>query len=354
MSHKIIFIGETWDGSNSRSAYEALQRLGHSVYVIDEWIYNPAPWNTAILRFFRRVLRPILVRELEKKINSIVAIYGADLLFVFKGKVVHPNIIRSCKKKHIKTINFYPDVSFLSHGPYIPRALPLYDHVFTTKSWGMKDMIEKLGCESVSFLAHGFDPMASIAPELSLRELQLYRCDVVFIGNWSPKKQTLLEALKRKKPDLHLKIWGPRWVEAKSQLLSDSITGFEVTGVEYVKALYGASICLGLLSEAGRGASSGDTITSRTFNIPASGAFLLHERNAEVQSYFSEGIEMDFFGDVEEMAAKISFYLVNPDLRIKIAAAGRQRCLHSDYSLDGVMRKVIARAEAHPPGMSSR
>ncbi len=35
---------------------------------------------------------------------------------------------------------WWPDVSFFAHGPSIPRAVPHYDWIFTTKSFGLADL----------------------------------------------------------------------------------------------------------------------------------------------------------------------------------------------------------------------
>src|SRR5665213_280349 len=101
-------------------------------------------------------------------------------------------------------------------------------------------------------------------------------------------------------------------------------------------------ICLGLLSEVRSGASSGDLITARTFQIPACGTFMLHERNAEVSQYFEEDREVVFFSTVEEMAAKIVHYLRNREERELIAGAALERSQRDDYSIDGRLKSVIA------------
>jgi spore maturation protein CgeB len=118
--------------------------------------------------------------------------------------------------------------------------------------------------------------------------------------------------------------------------------GDEVMGEEYSRALQASCICLGLLSEKRKGANSGDLITSRTFNIPACGAFLLHERNEESVRYFQEREEAAFFGSPEELAEQVDYYLRHAQVRESIARRGRERCLASGYSLDDRMRKVVS------------
>lgn len=320
----------------------ALHRLGHSIQIVDEYHYYPLTWRSVPARLLRKLCRPILVHELLLEARRFAAAFDPEAVFVFKGNSVHPDVIRFYKARGTPCLNFYPDVSFAVHGRYIPKTLPLYDHVFTTKSWGIADMQSQLGLKHVSFLEHGYDPEIHRPLSLTGSDQDRYGCDVVFIGTWSPKKEAILSELKRSLPNLKMKIWGIYWQNSRSPELTSSIMGDELLGEAYSRALQASTICLGILSEQRKGASSGDLITSRTFNIPACGAFMLHERNDEAVRYFDEGSEAEFYGSAEELAQKVTYYLEHPEKRAAIAAAGRQRCFNSGYSLDDRMRTVTA------------
>lgn len=338
---RILCISEMWLGSDARGAFMAIRRLGHSIHTIDEDQFALSTWRSLHMRAARKLLRPLLVKELLLEAQRVARVFRPHGLFVFKGGLVHPDVLRVLKAGGVPAVNFYPDVSFTVHGPYLPRALPLYDHVFTTKSWGIADMQNQLGLRSVTFLEHGFDPEIHHPVPLSGQDRARYACDVGFVGTWSPKKEKLLLHLKQAIPDLRLRIWGLQWDRSLAQLAS-SIVGHELIGEEYSRALCASSICLGLLSEQRPGASSGDLTTSRTFNIPACGAFMLHERNEEVLRYFKADEEAGFFGSPEELVQKVSLYLKDPDRRARIAARGRERCVSSGYSLDDRMRTVTS------------
>jgi spore maturation protein CgeB len=167
-----------------------------------------------------------------------------------------------------------------------------------------------------------------------------YECDVSFIGTWSPKKQRLLEEVRRRMPWVRLRVWGAQWEQARATL-GASIEGRGVYGREYAKAIVGSSINLAILSEAREGASSGDLITSRTFHIPATGAFMLHERTDEFLEYFTEGRECACFATIEEMIERIGCYLDNDEERRRMAAAGLQRSIESNYAVDGRAVKIV-------------
>lgn len=348
--YRILCIGETWLGSDARAAFAALRRLGHSVEVLDANHYLPLQWQTLPGRAIRKVFRPVFVRELRLDAERVVARYRPHCLFVFKGNEVHPELIEHCKEKGVTTVNYYPDVSFLSHGSYIPRSLPLYDHVFNTKSYGVGDMQRELGVERASFLEPGYDPELHRPVELSREDREIYGCDVAFIGTWSPKKESLLTALRHSLPQIRIRIWGNQWNQSSDVRLRASIMGHGVTGDEYTKAICGAAICLGLLSEKGQGSSSGDLITARTFQIPACGAFMLHERNLEVLHYFEEDREAGFFSTSEELAEKVKHYLDDSPKRRGIARNGRLRSLDDGYSIDRKMMSVLNWLDQHRAG----
>ena len=347
MRYRILCIGETWFGSDARSSFAALRRLGHSVHVLDENNYVSTNWQTKLSKGVRRIFKPVFVNELTLEALNVLSQFKPHCLFVFKGNWVHPSLIEYFNKQRIPTVNYYPDVSFLSHGPYLPRALPLYDHIFTTKSYGVDDMKLHLGISSASFLPPGFDPELHNPVDLNEEEQQVYECDVAFIGTWSRRKELLLSSLREKLPNINLKIWGCQWGNLQSPALKTSIVGQGVTGDEYTKAICGASICLGLLSEEGKGSSSGDRITARTFQIPACGALLLHERNPEVLSFFEEGIDAAFFSAPDELAEQVSYYLNHRDARERIATSGRERSLRDEYAIDGRMKVVVKWLDQH-------
>jgi spore maturation protein CgeB len=340
-SYRILCIGEMWRGSDAKAAFDALARLGHEVQMIDEWHFVPLRWRSLFLRGLRKLLSPFLVRQLTRTAIESLTNFRPHLLFVFKGRWVHERVVQTATAMGIASVNVYPDVSFTIHGPYLPHTLRRYDQIFNTKSYGIADMKEQLGITNVSLLPPGFDPSLHRPVELKPEERNNFECDVAFIGTWSPKKEALLSALKAKLPQIHLRIWGCQWECRAAPNLDGSVEAREVTGEEYVKAICGSKVCLGLLSEVRRGASSGDLITARTFQIPACGAFMLHERNAEVAEYFEENVEVAYFGNVDEMVSNVLHFLEHDALRNNIALAGRSRAVRDDYSIDGRLKVVM-------------
>ena len=253
-------------------------------------------------------------------------------MFVFKGTFVAAATIDAVKRLGAVAINVYPDVSFTMHGALIPKALPRYDYILTTKSYGVADLAREIGVTRASFLPHGYDPETHFPVVLDAREAGVYGSDAAFVGSWSPKKEALLRHVRERLPRLDLKIWGEGWGRASG--LAGATMGRSVLGREYAKAITGAKINIALLSDATGEASSGDLTTTRTFEIPAVGGFMLHERTAEAQGFFAEGRDCAMFGDAEELVTKIAHFLAHPQQRLAMAQAGHARCLASGYSVD--------------------
>jgi spore maturation protein CgeB len=354
---RILAVADLWQGSNAYAFVRALRRLGHSVRTVPSENFVPGKWRARPLRGLRRLLEPALVSEYTAELLREAELLRPHLFFVYKGHYVTAEAVRGVKDRGAVVVDVYPDVSVLAHGRWIPRALPEYDWVFTTKKFGLGDMERLLGVRRASFLPHGFDPEVHRPLPLSAEDRAAYACDVSFVGTWSPKKQSWLEQLARHlaahAPGTRLRVWGEQWTPAR-HTLGDRLESRPVLGLEYSKAIQASRINLGLLSEARQGASSGDQITSRTFHIPACGGFLLHERTAELTEHFREGEECAAFEGPEEMAAQVVRFLGQEGERSRIAAAGRSR-VEREASIDhraAVVLAKVAELRGGPPPLA--
>jgi spore maturation protein CgeB len=102
----------------------------------------------------------------------------------------------------------------------------------------------------------------------------------------------------------------------------------------------GSKISLGFVSS-----SNHDEYSLRTFEIPACKGFFLGERTDKHRELFEEGKEAEFFGSEDECSDKIRFYLSHERERDRVAQAGYDRCVKSDYSLHRRLRDAIAKLE---------
>ncbi len=127
---------------------------------------------------------------------------------------------------------------------------------------------------------------------------------------------------------LPVTVFGNRWEKTLLYQLHRSCFHPAVLAHAYADVIRCSHISLGFVSSSNR-----DEYSMRTFEIPACAGFLLAERTPAHQALFREGVEAEFFDSVLECADKARFYLRNHSVRARVAAAGCERCVKSDYSL---------------------
>lgn len=336
-----VVVCDQWLGSNGYAGMKALRRAGWAVSVVPEWEYVPVKWGGFAMRVLGHVLRARAVGEFNRALVAEAREVGADLLLAFKGMFVTAEALCAVRAQGTLAYCFYPDNSFWAHGPWLPRALPHYDWVYSAKSFGLRDLREQLGMEKASLLLHGFDRDLHRPLPLTAADAEAFGADVSFIGTWSPKKERYLAALAAARPDVKLRVWGAYWKNARSRALARQVQAARpLHGEDYVRAICASKINLGILSERRQGSSDDDRITSRTFHIPASGGFLLHERTPEVVATLEEDVEIGCFGDAADMVAAVGRWLDAPGRREAVATAGR-RAVVTSHSWDQRVSEIL-------------
>jgi len=338
-----MVVCDQWLGSDGYAGMKALRRAGWDVHVVPEWEFVPVRWRSRPMKALGRLLRAQAERELSDELILQARRLRPEFLLVFKGRFILPGTISALRGLGVRCYDFYPDVSFRAHGPHLPRTLPEYDWVFTTKSFGLSDMREQLGVTRASVMMFAFDPDLHHPMRLSASDLELFDADLSYIGTWSPKKETLLAEVIRSRPELKVRIWGEQWWKATiaADTLRPAIGGREILGAEFVKAICASRINLSIMSEKRVGSSSGDQVATRTFSVPACGGFVIHERTDEVLALFRENEEIVCFSDASDLIAKIDRYLADGSRRRQIAQRGMDN-VRANHSWDNRIREILA------------
>ena len=293
------------------------------------------------MRTARRVLRWKMAAEYNRAVEELLEIEAMDFLLVFKGMLLTPETLKKFRDAGKPCYCVYPDVSYKDHGANIWDCLPIYDCVFTTKSFHLEDRKLESRMKRLLFVPHGFDPEVHRPIAEHADVPKYYGSDVSFVGVWTPKKEKTLAALITAMPDVALKIWGPFWDRAQGRVRS-RWQGRAAYGDELAAICSCATINLGLLSESGRGTVKGDQTTARTWQIPACGGFLLHEDTTELRDSFVVGDHIAVFGSDSELAASVRKYLTEPDLRERMRLAGYRHCLKSEYSYRTAADRILS------------
>jgi spore maturation protein CgeB len=335
---KILYVGQLWEGGTCLERMKTLQSFGHELVPFDT-----SPWTSTKNRLFGSLAQRMnwgpTVWDFNKTlVNRSQTIGCVDLIWVDKGRWVYPetlDLLKQCLDS--PALHYTPDPQLVFHkSRYFERCIPKYDWVVTTKTFE-REMYRDFGAKNILFVLQGFDSRFTRYQSVS-QEHTKWCSDVCFVGHYEKHyAETLMAASDVTE---QLKIWGPGWTRYKKQnaWARPYVYGNGVWGEDYLRALSHSKIGLGFLSKW-----IPETTTTRSFEIPAIGTFLLAERTDDHLALFEEGKEAEFFGSKEEMKDKIRFYLDHENTRKKIAIAGRERCLRSAYASAEQLSHVLAK-----------
>ena len=147
-----------------------------------------------------------------------------------------------------------------------------------------------------------------------------------------------------------LRIYGRRWQKAPEypKLRPNVVLG-HLEGYDYVKAVRGATIAIGLLSKG-----NVDLHTTRSLEIPAIGTLFCAERTSDHLAMYKEGEEAVFFDSPDECADLCLSLLEQPDRIAKIAEAGRKRVGRNGDFNEKLLTRIVNAAFADQPCPGSK
>lgn len=276
--------------------------------------------------------------EENEKIRKAIDLNSYDVVWIDKGVTIFPETLKYIKKvsPQAKIISYSPDNMVLRHNQsqQFIKSIPLYDLIVTTKSFIIDDFY-KIGAKDVLFTNKCFEPSFHYPRHLSDADYKQLSCDVGFIGAWEEERfESMLYLAKN---GIHVRVYGGgKWKKFIGISKNLEIIPNGLFTEDYAKSFQAFKISLCFLRKM-----NFDQQTSRSIEIPACGGFMLAERTDEHLSLFEEDKEAVFFSNNDELLEKCRYYLSHEDERKRIAVAGRERCLKSDYSNEGMIRRVL-------------
>ncbi|MEK6637266.1 MAG: glycosyltransferase [Pseudomonadota bacterium] len=338
---RIVVAGEFWHGAPAKGFASGFRALGCDVIEIDVNHFLPLPHTTSL-----RITSRILARQLKKNYNdfilSVCRTKKIDVFFQIKGNGVSYHTLDLINKINVETALFYPDVDFNHPGVRLEKTL-LNKHIFSTKKFHKPFFQETYGREIVH-LNHGYSP-AVHRPCAALLDEAGFAWDISYVGNPSPYKLRWLISVVSAFPDKRIKIIGNNWLKiGKGTAIEPYLARNAVTGDALADVIETSKINLAF--HYGPAGTHGwqDSISARTFQIPASRGFMLHVDNAEIRDLFSVPDEIDVFEGPDDLNEKIAYYLENPVIRQQMNQKAHKRCVPA-YSLDARARAIIAQID---------
>ena len=211
--------------------------------------------------------------------------------------------------------------------------------IVTTKTYQIDYLKEHYPNISVEYVPHGYVPHVHQTLYTDLQEHD-YQRDILYAGNHSSYKEEFLENLYTRLENPDLMITGPNWQGKGSGDLADCIDTIQRRNALYAdimqRSRINVAIFAGPLVHGWQ-----DLVSTRTFEIPAAGGFMLHIDNDEIRSFYTVGTEIDVFNNPEECAEKIRFYLARPELRARMIRQSYDRTVPA-YSYVDRANQIIA------------
>jgi spore maturation protein CgeB len=360
---RVLFVGYLGRGQTSGMRCAALKRLGFDVMAIEAGgLWQQSGYVTRQLEQLTATGQRIEL--LNRMVLEAATRHQPQLVWTEKQEYLQPETIRELKNQGAVTLHYNPDPYFSlswKRTRLADQCVGIYDALVVTKRYELQEY-RRQASGRVLYSPLGFDPIGHAppaAPRANARE------KIVFVGGWEPRRERLLFAASQETPDVAM--WGYGWSVAQRsrmnplralrlgrltpgrafyfgaphQPLSRALRKGEGSNGEiyedrYAEVVAGAQISLGFLREL-----NPDQHTTRSFEIPAIGGFMLADRTEEHCEFFEEGKEAEYFSSDEEFREKIVFYLRNEVARVRIAHAGHRRCMTSGYSYDDRIRVIM-------------
>jgi len=335
---KLLYIGETWEGSTCRDRMLALQSLGNEIVPFDTTRYYVA--GPRLLRSIaHRTNIGLSVLRINKGLQSFISrMRSVDYVWVDRGKWISPNTLKRIKEKfRIPIIHYTPDPQLFYHRSQLfDSSIPEYDLLFTTKRFELAEY-KRRGARKVVLTFPAFEKTRFFPRTPSEEARERYESDILLVGHYENHYAHCLAVAAQS--NSRVRVWGPHWIRNRRRHKRSrfEISGEGIWGEEYPQALCSTKIALGLLSKY-----IPETVTTRTVEIPACGVFMLGERTGDHLTLFEEGKEAEFFDSDEELFDKLRYYLIHENERIRIGSAGRDRCLRSGYSNHDRLREMMS------------
>lgn len=348
---KILVAGDWHSDLHEQEVLNSLTRLGHEVHEFKWHHYysfkqeHSAKFAALSKRAQNKYLfGPIISRVNRDFISKILKLKPA-IVFVYRGTHIYADSLEVVKKAlpRCVLVGYNNDDPFSPSQPkylwrHFIKAVPNYDLMLAYRHSNITALYSA-GAKRVELMRSWYVAERNYPVELSQHEKSKFSSDVVFIGHYEPDQRlAFLEEVVRQ--GFELKIFGPSKYWSKplrsSPLLKHLAPIEMVWGNDYNRALCGAKVALCFLSKLNR-----DTYTRRCFEIPATKTLMLSEYSKDLTSLFSEGVEADYFQDMNEFIEKVKHYVESTPDRERIAQCGFDKVKTGGHDIDSRMRIML-------------
>lgn len=319
---KILIGGEVFKGSSVNSGADGFRSLGAEVMMVNTSTYKPSILNRIANKFLFKSPHYWMAGAINAELLAAAENFRPDFILLFKPILITPVTVNALKKIS-KVFSWYPDYVYFpkTASSYFFQAIPLYDAHFSF-NFANSEELKKFGAKQTLFLPCAADPILHRVPKTLSPEEQSWGADVIFIGTYAPEDRVkMLERLASE--GVRIKIYGNGWKALPKDsplVVSGAVQYRPLNSEDMAKGFAASKIAVAFVRQHNK-----ETLACRTYEIPACGTFMLHERTSKTGEVFEEGKEAEFFSSYEELRDKVAYYLTHEEERRRIAEAGLRK-----------------------------
>ncbi|MBN1526085.1 MAG: glycosyltransferase [Candidatus Omnitrophica bacterium] len=276
------------------------------------------------------LIKSYLDRDNEEYI-SLIRDAKPDLLFVIKGETIYPKTLEAIKNgMKIPCVAYVWDCPFYSFmGQFADKyrknnfadCMRMYDHIFVHDPYYVREITAR-GISHVSYLPLATSPGQYKEIDISAEEQRELGYDICFVGSPLYNRVEVLDSLR----EFRLGVFGDGWDKwhwLRLKKTPDYYKG-KAVGEKVLKLYRSSKIVLNIHTPEGR-----EGVNTRTFDIPACGAFELTDYKPEMDRLFKPGKEIAYYKDLVDLKRQVRFYLDNPEKRRLMIEKGKEKVLES-------------------------
>ena len=340
---RLILVGQTMRGARTLQRAQALGDLGHDVRVIPTnrpgAAFEDPP--RILERIAHRVRLPNDPADANGKLLAETT-QGGDLIWVENAGMIHHSTLASIKRRQplIRLVWYAEDDMMLKvhRTRWLDRSLSLFDLWVTAKSFNAEPgEMMALGVRRVLFVNNSYDPKIHRPMALDEADRRKFEAKISFIGTYEEPRG--LSVLHLAESGFPVSVWGNGWGRLTDRHPLLDVKNRPIYDDDFAKAISASQINLAFLRRSNR-----DLQTCRSMEIPASGGFMLHQRNSEIKGLFAEDREATYFDGDDELVGQCGRWLADDERRQSVAAAGYRRVVSSGHSHQERLRTILGAA----------
>ncbi len=335
---KVLCHGQFWNGSTTSQRFEAFSAI-EGVQAIPLDCGARMERKAALWHRVRWKLRwPVDTHKENLRLLEVCRLEKPTCVIVDNSKVISKGTLISLRGLGVQVLVYYsPDDIVARHNLSLPlkRSLPLWDLVFTTKTFNIQEL-QLLGVRQPCLIGKSFDPTLH-CPLPGLTSPDEHEAfDAVFVGTYEVERCRSINALAE--AGTSVVVYGRDLGGWKASQLHERIElRPSVFGEDYRQAWHTGKVALCFLRKLNR-----DKITQRTMEIAAMARPMVAEKTAEHDEHFQDGTEYFGFTNNHELVHSVNRLLADPSLRKSVGRAARERCHRSGYSTHDRAREMIS------------